>query len=103
MNDDNWKPLGIVIADLVQVMHGIDAYRGRTCGACVHGWNVPGWNGSVVQKCRKGCRPYGPDDGCDWFARREPAGEPDMATARVPAAAPHKCAQRPFPGPDEAA
>ena len=54
-------------ADLLTVLHDIDAYRGRICATCHHyvlrgqlptQFRPPG-------QCRRGYRPAGADDSCD--------------------------------------
>jgi hypothetical protein len=70
------------IADLVQTLQDIDAYRGKTCGACMYG------NAGIYQQgygCRMGHAPAGRDDGCsdwrsqDWKTHQRPPHGPGEA------------------------
>jgi hypothetical protein len=55
------------VADLVRVLHDIDALRGKTCGTCRYVWAHSAYHDSDAAHCRKGYQPHGTDDGCeDW-------------------------------------
>lgn len=53
------------IADIVRILHDIDAAKGRVCGNC-HYRTRRDYGGH----CRLGHSPAGPDDGCDDFRGR---------------------------------
>ena len=56
------------MADLLTVMHDIDAYRGKTCGECFFWKEKRGCR----RPCAKGYVTGGPNDGCDdWQPKAE--------------------------------
>ena len=60
-------------ADLLTVLHDIDAYRGRICATCNHYVNSLHQLPHQVTppcECKRGHKPAGPDDCCDDHSRR---------------------------------